>query len=230
MKMNQWTALAGVFAMALLSSAPQGVAQDEPPPPAEGNEQAVPLGGTDAADASVHVVVAPNAAASPAPVSGTSSAAAFGTSVVPAKPGESAAPGGPKGGDRMEQFRQRMNEFLKTALKVSDEEWAIIQPLLEKVQIKQREASGPRMGFFGGRRGGTDRPRPPGAPATPDADALKAALENEATAPADIKIKLEALREARKKAASELAQAREDLRKVLTQRQEATLVLAGILE
>ena len=130
----------------------------------------------------------------------------------------------------MEQFRQRMNEFLKTSLKVSDEEWAVIAPLLEKVQSKQREASGPRMGFFGGRRGGADHPRPPGAPASPDADALKAALDNEATSPADIKTKLEALREARKKAAAELAQAREDLRKVLTQRQEATLVLAGILE
>ena len=138
----------------------------------------------------------------------------------------------------MEQFRQRMNEFLKTSLKVSDEEWAIIQPLLEKVQIKQRESLGARFGMFGGRRGGpdraadrgTDRPRPPGHPASPEADALKAALESEVSAPADIKTKLEALRESRKKAAADLDQARDELRKVLTQRQEATLVLAGILD
>ena len=198
MKTIQWTSLAGVFAVALLLSAPRGVAQDEPPPPPP-----------EAADAHAHVVPAPHAASA----------------------ANAATPGAPRGGgDRIEQFRQRMNEFLKTALKVSDEQWAVIQPLLEKVQHKQREALGARFGMFGGRRGGADRPNSPGRPSMPEADALKAALESEAASPADIKTKLEALRESRKKAATELEQAREDLRKVLTQRQEATLVLAGILE
>jgi len=44
------------------------------------------------------------------------------------------------------------------------------------------------------------------------------------------KAKLEAVRAAHKKAAAELEQAREDLRKVLTLRQEAALVMVGILE
>jgi len=134
------------------------------------------------------------------------------------------------GGDRAEQFRQRMNEFLKTALKASDDEWSIIQPLLEKVQTKQRETIMGRFNFPGSRRGGGDRSGRPDRPASPEADALKAALEAEGTLPADIKARLEAVRAARKKALAELDQAREDLRKVLTQRQEATLVMVGILE
>jgi len=134
-------------------------------------------------------------------------------------------------GDRMEQFRQRMNEFLKTSLKVSDEEWAVILPLLEKVQSKQREAlTGRFSALGGGRRGGQPGANRPERPASPETDALKAALESESTSPADIKAKLEAVRAARKKAEAELDQAREELRKVLTQRQEATLVMVGILE
>lgn len=143
--------------------------------------------------------------------------------------------------ERMEQFRTRMNEFMKTQLKVTDEEWAIIQPLLEKVQTKQRDAMVGRFGFFGGRRNGgnngggdragrPERPERPERPATPEIDALKAALEAENSSPAEIKTKLEAVRALRKKAVAELEQAREELRKVLTQRQEATLVMVGILE
>jgi len=147
--------------------------------------------------------------------------------VVPSSTGaqpsaQPAAPGGNRA-DRMEQFRQKMNEFLKTSLKVSDEEWAVIQPLLEKVQAKQRETLTGRFSFMMNRGGG-------GHPASPETEALKTALESENTTPADIKAKLEAVRDARKKGEAELTQAREDLRKVLTQRQEATLVMVGILE
>ena len=141
----------------------------------------------------------------------------------------------------MEQFRQRMNDFIKTSLKVSDEEWSVIEPLLSKVQTKQRDALLGRFSFFGNRSGGrssrgdnnsggADRANRPDRPASPELDALKAALDAESTPPAEIKAKLEAVRAARKKATAELEQAREDLRKVLTQRQEATLVMTGILE
>ena len=156
--------------------------------------------------------------ATPAPIA----APAAETPAAPPAPGN--------GGDRMEQFRQKMNEFLKTALKASDEEWSIIQPLLEKVQTNQRETMMGRFNLPGGRRGGGDRAGRPERPASPEVDALKAALEAEGASPADIKTRLEAVRAARKKALAELDQAREDLRKVLTQRQEATLVMVGILE
>jgi len=149
----------------------------------------------------------------------------------------------------MEQFRQRMNERLKAALKVSDEEWSVIQPLLEKVQTKMRESM---MGRFGGMMGGgrrawgrgqgqenngqpnnngsQDRPNRPERPRMPELEALQTALESDTTAPEEIKTKLQALRDARKKATAELEQAQEDLRKVLTQRQEATLVMMGMLQ
>lgn len=133
------------------------------------------------------------------------------------------------GGDRIEQFRQKMNEYLKTALKVSDEEWSIIQPLLETVQTKQREALMNRFSFMAGRRN-----KNPAAhsdkPSSPETDALRAALETEGATPAEIKSRLDAVHAASKKAAIELEGAREELRKVLTQRQEATLVMVGILE
>ena len=152
-----------------------------------------------------------------------------------------------------EEFRQRMNERLKAALKATDEEWSVIQPLLEKVQDKQREAMTGRFGGFGGpggfggRRGGQGgqtaqsgsggqvaadqgNGNRPDRPVPPEVQALRTALDSDSTAPADIKAKLQALRDARKKSAGELEQARQDLVKVLSQRQEATLVMMGVLE
>ncbi|MDB6154521.1 MAG: hypothetical protein JWL90_2974 [Chthoniobacteraceae bacterium] len=153
------------------------------------------------------------------------------------------ANGGNRRGGTPEEFRQRMNDRLKTSLKATDEEWTIIQPLLEKVTTKQREAAGSR---FGGMRGGPGGGGPGGrggnGGGAPTADqgprsagsvaseALRTALESDATTPADIKTKLAAVRDARKKAAAELAAAREELSKVLSVRQEAALVSNGILE
>ncbi len=160
------------------------------------------------------------------------------------------------GGDRrgnfnMEDFRKRMAERMKTTLKVTDEEWAALQPLIEKVQEKQRDSMAGRFGGFpgggpggpgGGRPGGDARPggegRPPGGDQGPrperagstESEALRTAVESETTSPADLNAKLAAVREQRKKAQSELATAREDLKKALTLRQEAALVAMGILE
>jgi len=101
------------------------------------------------------------------------------------------------------------------------------------------------MGGFGGfrrNRDGGDQASPGASPAaspaagnnrpsgSPESQALKAALDSDATSTEDIKAKLQALRDARKKNAADLEQARQDLEKVLTLRQEATLVNMGILE
>ena len=59
---------------------------------------------------------------------------------------------------------------------------------------------------------------------------LQAALEDEGTTPEQIKERLTAYREAREEARKELAKAQEELREVLTLRQEAQLVLMGTLE
>ncbi len=179
--------------------------------------------------------------APPAPAASVASAATPDATAAAA----SASPNASPALDRMEQFRQRMNERLKTELKASDEEWTVIQPLLEKVQNKIRDAS-PFLRGFG--RGGRPRnaganaegspgqaaaspdPRPMHGGDSPEMSALRAALESDSSAPADIQTKLAALRESRKKATADLEAARQDLVKVLTQRQEATLVLIGILD
>ncbi len=150
--------------------------------------------------------------------------------------------GGP--GGNMEDFIKRMNERMKTSLKVTDEEWSVLQPLIEKVQTSQREAGAGRGGFggfggFGGRGGTGGQGGNNNGGATPPADtrpgaaegtALRTALESDSTSPEEIKAKLAAVREIRKKGAAELAVARENLKKVVTVRQEAVLVSMGLLE
>jgi len=155
--------------------------------------------------------------------------------------------GGPQGQrPNFDEIRQRMTEQLKSTLKVSDEEWALVQPLIEKIFTKQREAGGRFGGFgFGPPPGGGQQPSN-GAPQqsggsqggpppfarneSPERQALREALEKDSTSADELKAKLTAVREQRQKAAAELAAAREDLRKLLTVRQEATLVAVGILE
>jgi len=153
------------------------------------------------------------------------------------------------GGGNFEEFQKRMSERMKTSLKVTDDEWAVLQPLIEKVQAKQRESMGGRFGGFG--RGGGPGGGGPGGGGqggggqggagggggdradrggSPESQALRTALENESTPPEELKAKLNAVRDARKRSAGELASAREDLRKVVTVRQEAVLVSMGILE
>ncbi len=156
-------------------------------------------------------------------------------------PGGERGPGGPggRGGD----WQQRRNEMAKTALKASDEEWSVIQPLLEKVETKMRESMGGRyggmMGGGGGRRGGAREngeggPRPDRGPGgrggSPESQALAETLKNDGATADEIKTKLAAVREQRKKSAAELTQAREDLKKVLNMRQEASLVAMGVLD
>ena len=140
-----------------------------------------------------------------------------------------------------EEFRARMTERIKTSLKVTDDEWTVLQPLIEKVSTKQRDAMSGRFGGFGGRGGGGpggDRGNGGGGgggggsdrPGAAESQALRDALEKDGTSAADIAAKLNAVREQRKKATAELAAARADLQKVVTARQEAVLFSMGILE
>jgi Spy/CpxP family protein refolding chaperone len=143
---------------------------------------------------------------------------------------DNADPRGGRGG--FEEFRQRMNERLKNSLKLSDEEWNAILPLVEKVQSKQRDVMSARFG--GGRTRGGDSSAASSEwasrPGAAEVMALRTAVENENTPNEELKAKLAALREFRRKASAELEILREDLRKVLTVRQEAALVSAGVLE
>lgn len=81
------------------------------------------------------------------------------------------------------------------------------------------DRGGPRRGMFG---------EP--TPVDLAAEQLQTTLENPSASPEDIKSKLTALRTAREKAKQELAKAQKDLREVLTLRQEAELVVMGMLD
>lgn len=146
---------------------------------------------------------------------------------------------GPRGFD-MENFQQRMMERMKEQLSASDDEWTVIEPRLSKVMTLNRQmTTGRFMGMAGGRRGGfgaggQDRPGRAGAeqdgPVQQAQEKLQQTLENESADAAQIKSQLTALREAREKAKQELAKAQQDLREVLSVRQEAQLVMMGMLD
>jgi len=145
-----------------------------------------------------------------------------------------------------EQFRQRMMERYREQLEVKgDDEWKVIEPRITKVMEARRDAGGfggfGRGGPGGGRRGGEgdqggdrrregkdDRRRGFGGEPNPDAEALQKAIESKASAD-EIKAKLAKYRESRKTKEANLAKAQDELRKVLSVRQEASAVLMGLL-
>jgi hypothetical protein len=136
-----------------------------------------------------------------------------------------------------QMMQQRMMDNFRTQLGVTnDDEWSVIAERLSKVSRMKMEAmfsAGAGM-MAGMRRGGNGQGpgfRGFGGFNQPDAnvDNLQKALDGKA-ATAQIKEALAKLRDARKQKEAELAKAQADLRSVLTTRQEATLVLAGMLD
>ena len=159
-----------------------------------------------------------------------------------------------------EEMRQRMSERMREQFGVTDDaEWKIIEGKIQKV-TEARRAVGGGMGFgamggFGGGRGG--RPGGPGGDTAaagggdgnrrrggggggggfggfggePSAEVqdLQKAIEAKASAD-EIKTKLAKVREARKANEAKLEVAQEDLKKVLSVRQEAVAVMMGLLK
>lgn len=144
------------------------------------------------------------------------------------------------------QMRQRYMEQLKERLGASDDEWKVLSPKVEKVMDAQREARSGGGGFGGfgfgapggktrggGDNGGGDRAnrfRGPETAVTRAQQALQQTLENKDASPDEIKSKLQALRDARQNAQQQLHSAQGELKELLTQRQEAMLVMMGTLE
>jgi hypothetical protein len=121
--------------------------------------------------------------------------------------------------ERLAADRRRAIEDLKGQLGVPEQEWAVIKPRLEAVYNLRhpRPPTGP----------GNERQR---TEVEQKSSELRGFLRNEG-APADqIKAKLAALRAAKEKARQELAAAQQNLRQLLTLRQEALLVLNGLLD
>lgn len=143
---------------------------------------------------------------------------------------------GGRGGFDRAAMQERMMNMMQERMGASDEEWTVIQPRLSKVMELNRDTSG-RGGMFrmfGRGRRGRDQQRPDAeaeSSAVQKASAeLQETLEKEAPSAAEIKAKLTALRGAREQAKQDLVKAQQQLREVLTLKQEAQLVVMGLLD
>lgn len=123
----------------------------------------------------------------------------------------------------------------------NDEEWTVIADRLTTVMELRRSAMGSmassmlfgRGGPSGGDSRGSDRgsssSRTSRSSSGNDVAALQAAIQDKLP-DAEIKARLDRVREQRKENEAKLAKAQEELRAVLTVRQEAVAVLAGLLQ
>ena len=146
--------------------------------------------------------------------------------------------GGPGGGGNWDpaQMRQRMAERMREQFDVKDDaEWKLISERIEKVSDVRREMGGRAgmmmmMGARGGGPGGPGGGRGgAGGDVNPEQDALQKAIES--NAPADeIKAKLAKYRASQKEKEAKLAKAQDELRQVLSVKQEGTAVLMGLLK
>jgi hypothetical protein len=128
--------------------------------------------------------------------------------------------------------RQLFNERMMQTLSVTADEWAVLQPRVEKVIALQANIGQPAPGLMGmmGRRFRGFVEADAGADVRQKNAALEQALADSNSTQEDIRIALEAARKARAEAAEQLRKAREQLVALLTTRQEATLFQLGVLD
>lgn len=141
-------------------------------------------------------------------------------------------------------IQQRMMEAFRERLEVTDDaEWKIIEERLSKVtqaRMATMADGGGMMGFggMGFGRGGPGGGGPPGGgrgfqnlfgQPSPESQALQQAIDAKASA-AEIKTQLAKFQAARKEKQANLVKAQNELRQVLTPRQEAIAALMGLVE
>jgi hypothetical protein len=153
-----------------------------------------------------------------------------------------------------EQMRQRTEQRYQRQLGATDEQWKELGPLVMKVQeLNQQLNISGRGGMFGGGRrgaqgdqpGGMQGERPggmqgargnrAGMPGEQTAlakasEQLNTLLDDSSATPEKIKEQLTALRTAKENTKKELVTAQKELQKKVTMRQEAQLVLMGMLD
>ncbi|MEI6232779.1 MAG: hypothetical protein WCT04_06995 [Planctomycetota bacterium] len=145
---------------------------------------------------------------------------------------EDAPPGGgrSRGGFDPAKMREQMTSRLKEQLAVSDDEWKAIQPKLDDLMKIQGESRASMRGLFG--RPGGDKPAedPNKSEMTKKMEALKALTDSKDADAKAIQEALKGLREEREKSKATLKKAQESLKELLSAKQEAVLVMYGMLE
>lgn len=129
------------------------------------------------------------------------------------------------------QFQQRMMDNIRDQLGfTNDTDWSAVQPLIQKVMDARRDVAGPGMRMMFRRPGGDNNTRRGGFFGQPssEAEALQQAIDSNAP-DAQIKQALEKYRASMKEKQAQLEQAQENLRKVLSIKQEAQATLMGLL-
>ncbi len=167
----------------------------------------------------------------------------------PGGPGGGGQPGGQGGGQGGGRNRggqgggnfdpaamqQRMNDRVKTQFGSTDEEWKAIEPLVTKVN-EARMAS--MAGMFGGGRnrgggqggqGGQGGGQRFGPEPSAEATALTEAVDKDA-AKDELKAKMAAFRKAKAAKEAELKTTQDNLKKVLTTKQEAIALQMGLVQ
>ena len=143
--------------------------------------------------------------------------------------GQGRGQGGGNGRFDPQQMQQRMLERIKELLQAKDQEWQALKPRIEMVMTLSRQTGGTRM-MMGNRGGARSTTAAQVSAAEKAAGELQAALDNKDTQSKEIGAKLTALRAAKKKVRKDLTDAQTALGELLTPRQEAQLVLMGLLE
>ena len=144
-------------------------------------------------------------------------------------------------GDQQQQFdpaemrkymQDRMLDEVKKHLEVTEEEWSVIKPRLSKVMSlsDSNNSMANVMRSFMRRRFQGQNIKKSTDPVQVATEELHDTLEKEAPTKAEIKAKLAALRGAREKNRQALITAQQELKEILTLKQEAILVMAGFLE
>lgn len=139
------------------------------------------------------------------------------------------------------QMQERMMARYKEMLEITaDDEWKAIEPMVAKINEARRDVGfggmarmmrppgggGPGGGGAGGQGAGGRRGF--GGEPAPEEEALQKAVDSKSGS-AELKAAMAKVRDARKAKEAKLAAAQDNLRKVLTARQEAQAMLAGLL-
>jgi hypothetical protein len=148
-----------------------------------------------------------------------------------------AQPGGGGGGFDPAQFMQRRMERIHEQMGVTnDTEWNVLEGRIQKVFEAQgamfgfrgRGGGGRQGGGGGGDNGAGGGRRGFGGPPSPELESLQNAIQNNAPT-GQIKAALEKFRDARKAKEAALEKAQEELKAILTLKQEAVAAVNGLI-
>jgi hypothetical protein len=145
--------------------------------------------------------------------------------------------GGGRGNFDPAQIQQRMMDRIRQNLNfTNDTDWNAVQPLVQKVLDARRDVGGGGMGMFRNRNRGGDQGGGGGGgrggffgQPSPEAEALQNALDNNAP-DAQVKDLLAKYQASQQKKQAALKAAQDNLRAVLTPRQEASAALMSLVD